>query len=299
MADSKIGFVGLGTMGGPMAKNLLDAGYDVIGFDREEVALEAFGDRGGRAAASARETAVEADVILTSLPDSDAVNAVVLGENGILDGVDGGETIIDVSTISPIATEALATEIDAAGASMLDAPVSGGESGAINGTLTIMVGGDKAVLDEQRELLSTVGDRIFYCGESGAGQVTKACNQIVVANTMQAVSEALVFASMAGVDLEAVIEVLQSGAASCWTLEHRAPRMIRGEFDPGFFASYQLKDLRIATEAGNAVGAPMPMTSLTTEFYQSMVQTGMERDDNSGIIQVIERMAGTVARIDE
>lgn len=298
MSDTAIGFIGLGTMGGAMAKNLLEAAYAVIGYDREDDALTSFVENGGQPATSVREIAAKTDVILTSLPNSAAVSEVVAGDNGILNELEGGETVIDLSTTAPSVTRELAEKVDSVGASMLDAPVSGGEAGAIDGSLTIMIGGDKAVLAEHRDLLMTIGGQLFHCGEAGAGQVTKACNQIVVANAMQAVSEALVFAEMADADLETVIDVLQSGAASCWTLEHRAPRMIRGDFEPGFFASYQLKDLRIATDAGMEVGAPMPITSMTTESYKSMVNTGLGLDDNAGVIQILERMAGTQARIE-
>ena len=175
---------------------------------------------------------------------------------GFLSGVSDGMTVIDMSTISPTTTEELATEIAEKGASMLDAPISGGEIGAIEGTLSIMVGGDEAVFDEQRDLFEVMGETVTHCGPNGAGQTTKACNQIVVSAQMVGVSEALVFAEKAGADLEAVVEAISGGAAGCWTLDNRASRMIEGNFDPGFFASYQYKDLRIATDAGQAFGVP-------------------------------------------
>jgi 3-hydroxyisobutyrate dehydrogenase-like beta-hydroxyacid dehydrogenase len=221
------------------------------------------------------------------------------GDEGVLAGVDGGDVVIDTSTISPMVTEELADEVRERGARLLDAPISGGEEGAIEGTLSIMVGGEEATLDRCRPILEAMGETVTHCGDSGAGQVTKACNQIVVAGTMEAVSEALVFAHKADADLEAVVDAISGGAAGCWTLDYRAPRMIRGNFEPGFFADYQYKDLRIATDAGEAYGSPMPATELVHEMYKSMVETGRGRDDNSGVMQVIEDLAGTEARIDD
>jgi 3-hydroxyisobutyrate dehydrogenase-like beta-hydroxyacid dehydrogenase len=162
-----------------------------------------------------------------------------------------------------------------------------------------MVGGEASTLEECRPLLDVMGATVTHCGPSGAGQVTKACNQIVVACTNVAVSEALVFAEKAGADLDAVVDAISGGAAGCWTLDNRAPRMIRGNFDPGFFADYQYKDLRIATDAGEAFGAPMPATELSHELYKSMVENGMGRDDNSGVMQVVEMLAGTEARVED
>lgn len=164
---------------------------------------------------------------------------------------------------------------------------------------SIMVGGDEDVLAEQMELLEVMGGTVTHCGPISAGQVAKACNQIVVANTMQAVSEALVFAQKAGADLQAVVDAISGGAAGCWRLDNRAAQMIRGNFEPGFFASYQSKDLGIATDAGEAFGSPMPITEVTHEMYKSMEENGMGRDDNSGVIQVVELLTGTEARIKE
>jgi 2-hydroxy-3-oxopropionate reductase len=299
MTDETIAFVGLGIMGGPMAENLLDAGYTVIGHNRSQEPVEEHVAAGGEAAATPAEAASRADVTITCLPDSEVVAEVMRGDEGVLAGVDGGDVVIDTSTISPMVTEELADEVRERGARLLDAPISGGEEGAIEGTLSIMVGGEEATLDRCRPILEAMGETVTHCGDSGAGQVTKACNQIVVAGTMEAVSEALVFAHKADADLEAVVDAISGGAAGCWTLDYRAPRMIRGNFEPGFFADYQYKDLRIATDAGEAYGSPMPATELVHEMYKSMVETGRGRDDNSGVMQVIEDLAGTEARIDD
>jgi 2-hydroxy-3-oxopropionate reductase len=299
MADQTIGFVGLGIMGAPMAKNLLDAGYTVVGHNRSQDPVDEHVAAGGEAAATPKEAAERADVLVMCLPDSDVVAEVMRKEDGVLAGLSGGEVVVDTSTISPTVTEELAAEVRERGANMLDAPISGGESGAIEATLSIMVGGDEDVLDEVRPVLEAMGETITHCGDNGAGQVTKACNQIVVAGSMVAISEALVFAHKADADLQAVVDAISGGAAGCWALDNRAPSMIRGDFDPGFFASYQYKDLRIATDAGEAYGSPMPQTELAHELYKSMEQTGRGMDDNSGVMQVIEDLAGTEARVDE
>ena len=293
-----IGFVGLGIMGLPMSKNLVDAGYDVVGHNRSQESVEELVEYGGERADSPQEVAERTDTVITCLPDSPVVESIVRSDDGILAGLSEGMTVIDMSTISPTATEELAAEIDERGADMLDAPISGGEEGAIDGTLSIMVGGDEDVFDANQELLEAMGETITHCGPSGAGQTTKACNQIVVAAQMVGVSEALVFAQKAGADLDAVVEAISGGAAGCWTLDNRAPSMIQGEFDPGFFASYQYKDLRIATDAGEAFGAPMPQTSIAHELYKTMETTGRGDDDNSGVMQVIEDLAGEEARVD-
>ena len=297
MSERTIGFVGLGIMGLPMAKNLVDAGYDVVGHNRSQEPVDDLDDYGGRAAEDATDAVERSDIVVTCLPDSAVVDSVVREE--IMPGLSEGMVLIDMSTISPTVTEDLAADLAEMGVDMLDAPISGGEQGAIDGTLSIMVGGDEGVLEAHRELFEVMGGTVTHTGPSGAGQTTKACNQIVVAAQMVGVSEALVFAETAGADLEAVVEAISGGAAGCWTLDNRAPSMIRGDFEPGFFAGYQYKDLRIATDAGEAYGAPMPQTELAHELYKSMEENGMERDDNSGVMQVIEMLAGTEARVDE
>jgi 2-hydroxy-3-oxopropionate reductase len=293
-----IGFVGLGIMGLPMAKNLVDAGYEVVGHNRSPEPVGELVEHGGERADSPQETAEQTDVVITCLPDSPVVESIVRGDDGILAGLGDGMTVIDMSTISPTVTEDLAADIEERGADMLDAPISGGEEGAIDGTLSIMVGGDEDVFEANEDLLEAMGNTITHCGPSGAGQTTKTCNQIVVAAQMVGVSEALVFAGKAGADLDAVVEAISGGAAGCWTLDNRAPSMIEGDFDPGFFASYQYKDLRIATDAGEAFGAPMPQTAVAHELYKAMETTGRGDDDNSGVMQVIEDLAGEQARVD-
>ena len=303
MPNKTVGFVGLGIMGLSMAKNLLDAEYPVVGHNRSDEPTEELVEYGGEDGGSPAGVAEQSDVVLLCLPDSPDVENVVLGEGSesdpVIDGLSDGMTVIDHSTISPTVAESVADRLDKEGVSMLDAPISGGEVGAVEGTLSIMVGGDEGVLDEQMDILEVMGETITHCGPSGAGQTTKGCNQIVVAAQMVGVSEALVFADNAGADLEAVVDAISGGAAGCWTLDNRAPNMIHGDFDPGFFAEYQYKDLRIATDAGEAFGSPMPQTALAHELYKTMVQNDMGRDDNSGVMQVLEMMSGGEARVDE
>ena len=301
MSSKTLGFIGLGIMGLPMAKNLLDAGYDVVGYNRSDEPTARLVESGGRDGDSPAGVAERSDVVLLCLPDSPDVENVVLGEgeeaNPLFEGLSQGMTVIDHSTISPTVAERVAGRLEELGVVTLDAPISGGESGAVEGTLSIMVGGDRKVLNEQMDVLEVMGETITHCGPSGTGQTTKACNQIVVAAQMVGVSEAIVFADNAGANLEAVVDAISGGAAGCWTLDNRAPTMIRGEFDPGFFAEYQYKDLRIATDAGEEFGSPMPQASLAHELYKTMVENGMGRDDNSGVQQVLEMMSGSEARI--
>jgi 2-hydroxy-3-oxopropionate reductase len=268
-----------------------------VGHNRSQAPVDDLDAYGGEAAADATDAAEQSDVVITCLPDSAVVDSVVREE--IMPGLGEGMTVIDMSTISPTVTEDLASDLAEMGVDMLDAPISGGEVGAIEGTLSIMIGGDADVVEAHRDLFEAMGETVTHTGPSGAGQTTKACNQIVVSAQMVAVSEALVFAEKAGADLEAVVDAISGGAAGCWTLDNRAPSMIQGDFEPGFFAGYQYKDLRIATDAGEAYGAVMPQTELAHELYKTMEQNGMERDDNSGVMQVIEMLSGAQARVED
>lgn len=298
MAGETIGFIGLGIMGRPMAENVMDAGYPVVVHNRSQDVVRALVERGAESASSPAVVAGKADVVVTVLPDTEAVEEVALGDDGIVEGVTEGMTYIDMSTISPVATEHIAERLAEKGVSMLDAPISGGEEGAVEATLSIMVGGEREAFDAMTDLFETMGETVTYCGESGAGQVTKACNQIVVGATLEAVGEALLLAKRAGADLEAVLAAISGGAAGCWALDARAPRVIRGNFDPGFFASYHYKDLRIAMAAGEEYGSPMPTTSVVHEMYKAMEQKGYGRDDHSAIIKILEDQAGDQARIE-
>lgn len=299
MPATTVGFIGVGIMGKPMAENVLDAGYSVVAYNRSPEPVEELEEKGAKSASSPKEIADRSDVVITVLPDSDAVEEVALGEEGIIDGTSDGQTFIDMSTISPTVTERIANRLSDAGVDMLDAPISGGEEGAIEGTLSIMVGGDENVLEQHRDLLDAMGKSVTHCGGTGAGQIAKACNQIVVGVTFEAISEALMLAHQAGADIEAIVEAISGGAASCWALDARAPRMIRGNFEPGFFASYQYKDLRIASDAGQAYGSPMPATQLVHENYKVMEEKGYGQNDHSGLLRILEEMVGEQARISD
>lgn len=298
MPSETVGFIGVGIMGEPMAENVMAAGYDVVAHNRSREPVDRLAENGATAAESPAAVTKRSDVVITVLPDTDAVESVLYGDDGILSTLGSGQVYVDMSTIAPGATERFAADVDDAGAVMLDAPISGGEEGAIEATLSIMVGGDRAVFEEVEDLFDVMGETVTYTGESGAGQVTKAANQIIVGCTHQAVAEALLLAHRAGADLEAVLDAISGGAASCWSLHERAPRVIRGNFEAGFFSSYQYKDLRIATDAGEEFGVPMPATQIVHDMYKAMEEMGNGRDDHSAVIQVIEAMADDEARIE-
>ena len=293
-----IGFVGLGIMGLPMAKNLLNAGYSVIGYNRSKPRLKELVKSGGTSAKTAKEVAENAQIVITCLPNSKSVSNTIFQNEGLAEGFHNGSILIDCSTISPKVTVEIAETLNNSGVSLLDAPISGGEEGAINGSLSIMVGGDLNLLNQHMDIFQSMGATITHCGKNGAGQITKACNQIIVASQMVGVSEALLLAKKSGVDLNSVISAISQGAASCWTLTNRAPDMIKGDFTPGFFAEYQYKDLCIAVDSGREFGSPMPQTMVAHELYKSMVENGMGRDGNSGVLQILELLARTTTRAD-
>lgn len=296
MSPKTVGFIGLGIMGLPMAKNLIEEGYQVIGHNRSNDPIEELVEYGGEDGKTPMNVATECDVVLLCLPDSPNVEDVILGSekesDPLIDGLSDGMTVIDHSTISPTMSKNLAEEISNVGSTLLDAPISGGEENAVEGSLTIMVGGDEKALTDQRDILKAVGSSITHCGPIGAGQTAKACNQIIVAAQMIAVSEAMLLADQAGANPEAVVDAISGGAADCWVLNSRVQKMIDSDFEPGFFGEYHYKDLRIATDAGQAFGAPMPTATTAHELYKVMVQNGMGKQDTSGIIQVLEGMAG-------
>ncbi len=229
--------------------------------------------------------------MFTCLPDSPDVEAVALGAGGILEGIPSEALYVDTSTIAPGTAKRVARAMREKGADMLDAPVSGGQIGAENATLSIMVGGEEASFERAKPVLETMGKTIVHVGPSGAGQVTKAANQIVVGMTHAAVAEALVLAAKSGVDPAKVVQAISGGAARCWALENRAPRVLERDFEPGFYASYHLKDLGIALEAAKDAGAVLPATSLLKQLYQSLISNGKGRLDHSAIIQVIEALS--------
>jgi 2-hydroxy-3-oxopropionate reductase len=286
-----IGFIGLGVMGDPMARNLIEAGHSLVVHNRSREPVQALAEVGAQAASGAPEVAERSDVVITMLPDSAAVESVVLGEDGVLAGASEGDLLIDMSTIHPTVSVAVAQAAAARGVAALDAPVSGGDVGAQQGTLSIMVGGDAADVERARPLLEVLGKTIVHVGEAGAGQVVKACNQVVVAVTIAAVSEALVLGSKAGVDPERILDVLGGGLAANKVMEVRRTNFLEHDFTPGFRIDLHHKDLNIALESGDAYGVPLPVTGLVQQYMRALRAQGHGGDDHSGLLQLVEELA--------
>jgi 2-hydroxy-3-oxopropionate reductase len=294
----RIGYIGLGLMGKPMAGNLLKAGFPLTVHNRSRAAVEELVAQGAQAAFSPREVASASDVVFTNLPDSPDVEQVVLGKDGIIEGVREGMIFVDNSTIKPATARRMARELLAKGVAALDAPVSGGDVGARAGTLAIMVGGPQEAYQRVLPALQAMGKTITHVGESGAGQVAKACNQVMVAAQMVAMGELLLLAQKAGVDPRRVVEAIRGGAAQCWTLDVKPPRLFAGERAPGFKAHLQHKDLGIVLDTARAYGLPLPATAVNMQLYEAMLQMGMRELDNSAVIGVLEAMAGEALRED-
>jgi 2-hydroxy-3-oxopropionate reductase len=288
----RIGYIGLGLMGKPMARNLLKAGFPLTVHNRSRAAVDELVAMGAAGAASPREVAVASDMIFTNLPDSPDVEQVVLGPEGILEGAAPDSIYIDNSTIKPETARRIATELAAKGVHALDAPVSGGDVGAKAGTLAIMVGGPSEAFERALPVLEAIGKTITYVGESGAGQVAKACNQIMAAAQMVAMGELLILAQRSGVDPRRVIDAIQGGAAQCWTLDVKPARLFEGNRQPGFKSHMMHKDLAIVLDTARAYGVPLPSAAVHTQLYQAMLQLGMRELDNSAVIAVYEALVG-------
>ena len=287
----RVGFIGLGIMGMPMARNLMDSGYELTVHNRSPEKAEELGKKGAVVAATPREVAQKSDVVITMLPDSPQVREVVAGEDGVLVGISEGALLIDMSTISPVVTEELAEAVKEKGASMLDAPVSGGDVGAIEGTLSIMVGGEEADFQRAKPLLEAMGKTITHVGPTGAGQVTKAANQVVVALTIEAVSEALVLGSAGGVSPEKILEVLSGGLASNKVMEVKREKFLSHTFEPGFRSELHHKDLGIALAAGREYGVVLPATAIVDQMLLSMRRKGWGGEDHSALLRIIEDLS--------
>ncbi len=286
----KIAFIGLGIMGKPMAKNLIKAGHDLTVFDIVQPAVEELEKLGASRARSSKEAASKGDLVITMLPDSPDVEKAVFGAEGIFEGIKAKSTYIDMSTISPVTTKKVAEAATTKQVRVLDAPVSGGEKGAIDATLTIMVGGDKQVFDDFLPVFQVMGKNIVYCGKIGSGQVVKACNQILVAGVLETASEALVLGAKAGVDPEIVLKVIAGGYAMR-VLDVRGPLVLKRDFKPGFKTRLHYKDLSIALAAGSEYGAPLPVTSLIHEMMGAMKVLGRGETDHSAVITLLEDLA--------
>ena len=292
----KIGFVGLGIMGKPMAKNLLKAGYELVVFDINQEAVAEVVAAGAVKAENAKEVAAKSEAVITMLPNSPHVKTAVLGENGVLAGAKPGLILIDMSSIAPLAAQEVAAAVAKQGVEMLDAPVSGGEPKAIDGSLSIMVGGKQEIFDRCVELLSKMGKSVVRCGDIGAGNTTKLANQIIVALNIAALSEALVLATKAGVDPELVFNAIRGGLAGSTVMEAKAPMILAGNFKPGFKIDLHIKDLANAIETGHDVGVPLPLTSSVMEILQALKVDGKGQNDHSGIAMYYEKMAKIEAR---
>jgi len=287
----KVGFIGLGIMGKPMAKNLMDAGYELTVHNRSREPVDELAEDGAAAASSPKDVAENGDVIVTMLPDSPQVEEVVSGEDGVLEGIREGALLVDMSTISPVVTEELAEAVKKQGASMLDAPVSGGDVGAIEGTLSIMVGGSEEDFERARPLFEVMGKTVTHVGPTGTGQVTKAANQVVVALTIEAVSEALVLGSKGGVSPEKILDVLSGGLAGNKVMEVKREKFLSHTFDPGFRSELHHKDLGIALAAGREYGVALPVTAIVDQMLLSMKKKGWGGEDHSALLRVIEDLS--------
>jgi 2-hydroxy-3-oxopropionate reductase len=292
----KIGFIGLGIMGRPMARNLMKAGYELIVLNRTPEKQAELVKEGARGAASPREVAAQSDIVITMVPDSPDVELVIGGANGVLEGIRRGALVIDMSTISPKVTKQLAARLEEKGASMLDAPVSGGDVGAIQGTLSIMVGGKAADFERARPLFEAMGKKIVHMGDIGAGQITKAANQVVVAGVIAAVAEGLVLGSRGGVSPEKIIDVLSGGMAGNRVMEVKREKFLTHKFTPGFRADLHHKDLGIALSAAREMGVVLPMTALLDQFYVAMNRKGWGNEDDSAMMRLIEDLSEYVAQ---
>lgn len=288
----KVGFIGLGIMGKPMAKNLLEADYDLVVYNRTREKAEELASDGAAVADSPKEVAEQSDIIITMLPDSPQVEEVLAGEDGVLEGVSDGALIVDMSTISPVVTEELSEKAGEKGASMLDAPVSGGDVGAIEGTLSIMVGGSEDDFERASPLFEVMGKTVTHVGPSGTGQVVKAANQIVVALTIEAVSEALVLGSKGGVAPEKILDVLGGGLAGNKVMELKREKMLTHTFDPGFKIELHHKDLGIALAAGREYGVTLPVTAIVDQMLETLKMRGKGDRDHSAILTLIEESSG-------
>lgn len=286
----KIGFIGLGVMGTPMARHLLVAGHELYAHTRSGVPAELLG-QGAKPCSSGKEVAEHADVVITMLPDTPDVELVLFGPNGVAEGLKPGATVIDMSSISPLETKRFAQRIELLGADYLDAPVSGGELGAKSASLTIMVGGPEHSFLKSKPLFELMGKNITHLGDNGAGQICKVANQMIVAITIEAISEALVFASKAGADPVKVRQALMGGFAGSRVLEVHGQRMLDRKFEPGFRIALHMKDLSLALDGAKELAVALPVTAICQQLFGSCVAQGGAAWDHSGLLQALERLA--------
>lgn len=287
----KVGFIGLGIMGKPMSKNLIKAGYELIVMDRNLSAVEEVVAVGARSAATPKEVAEQADLLITMLPNSPHVKEVVLGENGVIEGAKAGAVVVDMSSIAPLVSREVAAKLAEKGIEMLDAPVSGGEPKAIDGTLSVMVGGKKEIFEQCYPVLKAMAGSVVLTGGIGAGNVTKLANQVIVAINIAAMSEALVLATKAGVEPELVYQAIRGGLAGSTVLDAKAPLVMDRKFDPGFRIDLHIKDLNNVLETSHELGVPLPLTASIMEMMQALKVDGMGNDDHGSLVRYYEKLA--------
>ena len=290
--ENKVGFIGLGIMGMPMARNLIKAGFEVIVYNRTASKADKMVSEGAKKASSPKDVASQCPAVITIVSDTPDVESVILGENGVIEGIKPDSVVIDMSTISPQATQKIATRLREKGGHLLDAPVSGGEGGAIAGTLSIMVGGDPKVFERCQPILRAMGKNIIHVGGNGMGQTVKLMNQILVAGNLNAVVEALVFAQKSGVNLEKATSAVSGGAAGSWQLSNLAPRIYKRDFEPGFMIDLMQKDLKLVMEAAAAAKTPLPVTSLVHQMFLSLQSAGEGKSGTQALVKALERVAG-------
>ena len=289
----KVGFIGLGIMGRPMAKNLVKAGHNVVVFDFNKEAVEDLVACGASSAANGKEVAAQVEVVITMVPNSPHVRSAVLGKDGVAEGAKPGLVLIDMSSIDPTESKSIGAEAAKFGIEMLDAPVSGGEPKAIDGTLSVMVGGKKELFDKYYDMLMVMAGSVVYVGELGSGNVAKLANQIVVAVNIAAVSEALTFAKKAGTDPELVYQAIRRGLAGSTVMDAKAPMILSRNFKPGFRIELHIKDLNNALNAAHAISSPVPLTGQLMEIMQGLKADGYEKEDHSSIVKYYEKIANT------
>ncbi|VBB07470.1 3-hydroxyisobutyrate dehydrogenase signature [Lucifera butyrica] len=287
----KIGFIGLGIMGKPMSKNLLKSGYDLLVMNKSQHAVAEVVAAGAKTAATPKEVAEQTDVIITMLPNSPQVKEVVLGKGGVMEGAKKGAVVIDMSSIAPLVSREISRKLAEKGIEMLDAPVSGGEPKAIDGTLSVMVGGKKAVFDQCYPIMKAMAGSVVLTGEVGAGNITKLANQVIVALNIAAMSEALVLASKAGVEPELVYQAIRGGLAGSTVLDAKAPLVMDRKFNPGFRIDLHIKDLSNALETSHEIGVPLPLTAAVMEMMRALKVDGLGAADHGSLVQYYEKLA--------
>jgi len=287
----KIGFIGLGIMGKPMCKNLIKAGFSVVVIDRNQSVVADLVACGAQSLTTPKEVAEQTDVIITMLPNSPHVKEVVLGKNGLIEGARAGSVVIDMSSIAPLVSREIAEELSKKGVHMLDAPVSGGEPKAIEGTISVMVGGDKAIFDKCYDVMKAMAGSVVHTGGIGAGNITKLANQIIVALNIAAMSEAFVLASKAGVEPELVFQAIRGGLAGSTVLEAKAPMVMDRKFDPGFRINLHIKDLANVLDTSHELGVPLPLTAAVMEIMQALKTDGLGDADHCGLVKYYEKMS--------